>query len=130
MNIKPNGKMRILLLITKAEDRLPIIEFIEEGGHTYMEAEDSEQALFLVKTYINTPLQPDVVIFDFGAYGKDRLEFAAELDRLNINVPMVALVSDNEALLLELMHKDRSFQLINRSDAIQSFMKMFAVLKE
>lgn len=122
--------MRVLLLITKAEDRIPLIEFIEEGGHTYMEAEDSEEALFLVKTYLKTPLQPDIIIFDFGAYGKDRLEFAGELDRLQINIPMTALVSDNEALLLELMHKDRRFQLINRSDAIQSFMKMFAVLKD
>ena len=122
--------MQILVFISDQEDRRSLLEILREGGHSYIEAEDSENALYLVKTYYKTILCPDIIVFDWGSYGKDRIELVKELKRLGIDIPIISLETENEELISELRQNHKYSLIVKRSEAYENFLRIFAALPD
>lgn len=116
------------ILVAEDNDfvRLQIVKYLQDAGHTILEATDGDQAIDIVKEQ-----SVDITIVDVRMEPVDGFDFIRAVRGMNLTIPVILVTGDNSpdvleksgewgvsAVLIKPVQKERLVKAVERSLAM------------
>ena len=90
----------LLIAIKNAIIRETVSMFLRDVGFTITTAKDGAEAIYQIKTFLETTMQFDLLVIDFNLDALHGFDLCDECSRLNIETPILAVASENDQKLI------------------------------